>query len=51
MAHVLRDIFEFSSAEVMSIPEWEEKAEYGKVSDKKSLQIRLSRWQHSFNET
>lgn len=42
MAHVLCDISEFSSTEVVSIPEWEEKAEYGEISDKKSLQIPLS---------
>lgn len=50
MAHALSDIFEFSSTEVTSIPEWEAKAVYGEVSDKKSLQILTSRWQHTFNE-
>lgn len=50
MAHVLSDIFEFSSTEVMSIPEWEAKVIYGEVSDKKSLQIETSRWQNTFNE-
>ena len=50
MAHVLSDIFEFSSTEVMSIPEWEAKVVYGEVSDKKSLQIETSWWQNTFNE-
>jgi len=50
MAHVLSAVVEFSSTEVVSIPEWEAKVVYGEVSDKKSLQKPTSRWQHTFNE-
>lgn len=47
MARVLSDIFEFCSTEIVSIPEWEAKAVYGEVSDKKSLQIPTSQWHHT----
>lgn len=47
MACVLSDIFEFCSTEIVSIPEWEAKAVYGEVSDKKSLQMPTSQWHHT----
>lgn len=41
MAYVLFVTFDFSSTEVMSIPEWEAKVMHGEVPDKRSMQIMI----------
>lgn len=41
MAYVLSVTFDFSSTEVMSIPEWEARVLYGEVPDSKSMQIMI----------